>query len=74
VADNYVITGQRPDMQISDTGVGFQDVWHVSYRVTSGPSKGTSGTITVPESDHNAKYINQTIADKIKTLDEVASL
>lgn len=74
MADNYIIVNQRPDMKISDTGIGFEDVWHITYRVTDGRSKGTTGIITVPDSDHNAAYVKQTIEDKIKNLDAIASL
>lgn len=74
MAANYVIVNQRADVKPSDTGVGFMDVWHVTYRVTAGPSKGTTGVITVPEEHHNADYVNTTISDKIATLDAVAKL
>lgn len=74
MADNYTILNQRPDIELSDTGVGFQDVWRVNYRVTDGPSKGTTGTVTVTNDNHNAAYVKAAIEDKIKTLDEVASL
>lgn len=74
MADNYTIVNQRPDVELSDTGVGFQDVWRVSYRVTDGPSKGTLGTVTVSNDDHNAAYVKQAIEAKIKHLDAVASL
>jgi hypothetical protein len=50
------------------------DVWHVTYRVTDGKAKGTTGVITVPEDDHNADYVNKTITDKIATLNAVANL
>ena len=74
MADNYVIVNQRPDVKPSDTGIGFMDVWHVTYRVTDGKAKGTTGVITVPEDDHNADYVNKTITDKIATLNAVANL
>lgn len=74
MADNYTIVSQRQNTQISPAGLGFIDVWEITYRVTDGPSKGTVATITVPDADHNATYIRQTIEDKIKHLDEIHSL
>lgn len=74
MAANYVIVNQRADVKPSDSGVGFMDVWHITYRVTSGPSRGTSGVITVPDEHHNADYVGKAISDKIATLDSVASL
>lgn len=74
MADNYTILGQKPNVAINPAGIGFQEVWEITYRVTSGPSKGTVATVTVPDSDHNAKYVKQAIEDKIKHLDDVAAL
>lgn len=74
MAENYQIVAQRPDVSISTTGIGFDDVWHITYKVTTGASKGTIGTITVPDAEHNAEYVKQTIEDKIKHLDRIASL
>lgn len=74
MADNYVILNQKQGSDISPAGLGFIDVWHITYRVTAGPSKNTVATVTVPEEDHNAAYIKQTIEDKIKALDAIHSL
>lgn len=74
MADNYQVLSQRPDIELSDTGIGFQNVWIVTYKVTSGPSKGTTGSITVTNEDHNAEYVKATIEDKIAHLDNIASL
>lgn len=74
MAKDYVILSQKPDVEISQTGVGFEDVWRITYRVTDGPAKGTVGTVNVPDSDHNAAYVNQTITDKLKDLHEIAGL
>jgi hypothetical protein len=74
VADNYKVISQRPDIELSSTGIGFQNVWIVTYTVTDGPSKGTTGSITVPDADHNAAYIKTAIEDKVKTLDAIHSL
>lgn len=74
MADNYTITSQKQDVRINPAGTGFENVWEVTYKVTSGPSRGTSATVTVPEEDHNAEYVKGTIEDKIAALDEVANL
>ena len=74
MADNFTITGQKQNVQISPTGTGFEDVWDITYKVTDGPSKGTSATLVVPDADHNAAYINKAITAKIAALDEVANL
>lgn len=74
MADNYQILGQRADVSISKTGIGFDDVWHITYKVTDGPSRGTVATVEVPDAEHNAAYVKQTIEDKIKHLDAIASL
>lgn len=74
MADNYTILNQKPDVELSDTGVGFQDVWRVSYKVTGGPSTGTVGTVTVTNDNHNAAYVKQAIEAKIAHLDAIASL
>lgn len=74
MADNYKVLNQRPDMELSPTGVGFQSVWVVTYQVTDGPSKGTTGSVTVPDADHNAAYVKTAIEAKISSLDDVASL
>ena len=74
MADNYQILNQKPDVELSDTGVGFQDVWRVSYKVTSGPSQGTVGTVTVSNDNHNAAYVKAAIEAKISHLDAIASL
>lgn len=74
MADNYKVINQRPDIELSPTGMGFHNVWIVSYQVTDGPSKGTTGTITVDDADHNAGYVKTTIEAKLKHLDAIASL
>lgn len=74
MADNYEVISQRQDVRINPAGIGFQDVWHITYKITAGASRGTVGTIEVDDADHNAAYIKQTIEDKIKHLDAIASL
>lgn len=74
MASSYQILGQKQNVEINAQGTGFQNVWEVTYKVTDGPSRGTVGTVSVPEEDHNAKYVGQAIADKIAHLDNIASL
>lgn len=74
MAANYAILSQKQSVEINAQGTGFQNVWEVTYKVTAGPSKGTVGTVSVPEEDHNAAYVGQAIADKISQLDDVAKL
>lgn len=74
MADNYTIVSQRQNVQINPSGTGFQDVWEISYRVTDGPSKGTIGTVAVPDEDHNADYVKKAIEEKISQLDAISNL
>lgn len=74
MADSYVITSQKQDVRINPMGTGFENVWEIQYKVTSGPARGTVATITVPEEDHNAQYVGRAIAEKIKILDSIHSL
>lgn len=74
MADNYKVLSQRPDVELSPTGIGFHNVWIVTYQVTDGPSKGTTGSVTVDDSDHNAEYVKQAIESKVAHLDNIANL
>lgn len=74
MATGYQILSQKQNVQINPQGTGFQNVWDVSYQVTDGPSKGTTGTVSVPEADHNADYVGKAIQTKISALDAIASL
>lgn len=74
MAANYTVLSQKQSVEINAQGTGFQNVWEVTYKVTSGPSKGTVGTVAVPEEDHNATYVGNAISDKISQLDDVAKL
>lgn len=74
MADNYQITSQVQNTDINPAGSGFIHVWEISYKVTDGPSKGTNATITIPDNDHNAQYVQTAIESKIKDLDAVAAL
>ena len=70
----YEILSQAPTTEIDPTGRGFQEVWEIAYKVTSGPANGTVGRITVQNSDHNAAYVDRAIKSKISTLHDIASL
>jgi hypothetical protein len=72
--DNYTVTAQRQHEQINPSQTGFQWVWDISYKAIGGPANGQTGMITVPDSDHNAAYVDQAIRDKLSTLHGVASL
>lgn len=74
MAINYEILSQSQSTEINPAGTGFMDVWQISYRVTSGPAKGTVATATVSESEHNAAGVQKAIEDKIAVLDAVAQL
>ena len=74
MADSYTVLSQKQNTTINPAGSGFIDVWDISYRVTSGPSKGTMGTVSVPEEDHNADYVKKAIEEKIAALDAIAGL
>lgn len=74
MADNYQIMSQKQSVSISPSGTGFTDVWEITYRVTDGPSKGTTATVTVPDDEHDAAHVKQAIEDKIASLDAISSL
>lgn len=74
MADTYSILSQSPGTEPNPAGTGFMDVWNITYKVTSGPAKGTTATLQVPEEDHNAAYVDQAIQDKIQTLGDIAGL
>lgn len=74
MAANYQILAQSQSQELSATGMGFQDVWNISYKVTDGPSKGTVASVTVPESEHNVDAVQSAIEAKISDLDAIASL
>lgn len=74
MADKFSILAQKQNVEINPQGTGFQNVWEVTYKVTDGPSKGTVATVSVPEEDHNATYVDNAIKDKIAQLDAIATL
>ena len=74
MAKMYQVLSQKQDMTINPAGTGFENVWEITYKVTDGPAKGTVATITVPNEDHNATYVDSAINDKIAALHEIAQL
>jgi hypothetical protein len=74
MADNWKVLSQKQGTEINTQGTGFEDVWVITYQVTTGPSKGTMGSLSVPEEDHNADFIKSAIDDKVNALDGIANL
>jgi hypothetical protein len=74
MAQDYRVVGQRQVMNINPSGTGFTNDWEVTYTVTDGPSKGTTSTVTIPSTDHNAQYVDDAIREQIGNLHGVASL
>lgn len=74
MATGYSIVSQAPDFEVNPAGTGFQNVWKITYKVSNGPAKGTVGTVTVPEDNHNAAAVSSLIEAKVKDLNEIASL
>lgn len=74
MASNYKILSQSQTVQINPAGTGFEDVWDITYQVTSGPAKGTVATATVSADDHNADSVQAAIESKISDLEGVANL
>lgn len=74
MADIYVILSQKQTSTFNASGTGFEDVWQITYRVTDGPGKGTVAVVEVPETDHNAQYVDTAIRAKIASVNEIAAL
>jgi len=74
MADNYSILTQKQSTVINPTGNGFLAVWEVTYKVTDGPSKGTTAVVEVPDDEHDAAHVKEAIEDKIAQLDAIAAL
>lgn len=70
----YTVTSQSQSTEINPAGNGFMSVWNISYKVTDGPAKNTTGTVTVPEDEHTAPQVKALIEAKIAQLAAVASL
>lgn len=74
MADNYKVLTQGQTVQINPAGTGFEEVWDVTYKVVSGPAKGTVATVTLPTEDHEASAVQAAIESKIADLEAIASL
>lgn len=70
----WVVTGQRLDTELSDTGTGFTPVWRVAYKITSGAATGTTGYVNIPADQHNADTVKSAVNAAVYHLDQVASL
>lgn len=74
MADTYRITGQHETPDLDPSGRRFVHVHEVSYVVTNGPAKGTSGMVTVQQEDYNDKYVDAAIRAQIATKHSIAAL
>lgn len=74
MAQEFRVLGQRPVMNLNPMGTGFSNDWEVTYEITSGPAKGTRATVTVPQTDFNADYVDGAIREQMSHLHNVASL
>ena len=74
MAQEYRIVGQRQVMNLNPAGTGFTNDWEITYQVTDGAARGTTSTITVPASDHNAGYVDGAIREQMSHLHNIAAL
>lgn len=76
MAETWVIVpqGQRLSTELSPAGTGFQDVWEVTYQVTSGPAKGTVGQVKIPADVYSAEAVQEAVDAAVEHLDAVAGL
>lgn len=76
MADTWVIVpqGQRLSTELSPAGVGFRDVWEVTYEVTSGPAKGSVGMVKIPAESYSAEAVQEAVDAAVYHLDQVAGL
>ena len=72
--ETYEILSQSPTTEIDPSGRGFMEVWEIAYKVIGGPANGTTGRITVQNSDHTPAYVDRTIKAKLQALHDIASL
>ncbi len=70
----YTVTAQTQSTEINPAGNGFHNVWNITYKVTDGPARGSHGTVTVTEDEHNTAHVKAAIESKIKALSDIASL
>lgn len=71
---SWKVTGQRLTSQLTNAGNGFQDVWEVTYQITSGPAMGHVGQVNVPAAQYSPEVVKAAITAQAATLHAVAGL
>jgi hypothetical protein len=74
MAEKYEIVSQTPDIELNSAGTGFINGWQIAYKITTGPAKGTPGTVFVGKDQHNAVDVASIIAAEIQDSHEIAQL
>ena len=74
MAQMWTVVSQRQETEISDSGPGFQTVWIVKYRITSGPATGTVGEVHIPVDQYNADTVRNAIDAATYHVDAVGNL
>lgn len=74
MSETYSVGTQTEDQEINPQGTRFIKVWRVPFEITSGPAKGTYGTVVVPDSQHTADVVSKMITAKVAVLTAVAAL
>lgn len=74
MADKWSIVNQRQDTIISETGPGFETVWEITFRITTGPATGTRGVVRIPVEQYNAETVKHAIDAQVHHIDKVAGL
>lgn len=74
MAQDYVVLSQTPRTNLNAAGNGFDNDIEVTYRITSGPARGTVSMVKIPSGDHNADYVDGAIREQINGYHGVASL
>jgi hypothetical protein len=76
MADTWRIdpSGVRQSTQLTSSGTGFINVWTVPYTITSGPARGISGTVQIPEDLYSAVEVAKAVQSAVDAHTDVASL
>ena len=76
MAEGWVIVpqGQRLSTELSPAGTGFRDVWEVTYEVTQGPAKGTTGMVRIPTDLYSPEAVQEAVEAAVEHLNGVAGL
>lgn len=72
--ETFQILSQSQTSEINPAGTGFHEVWNVTFKVTSGPAKGTLGSLQFPDDEHTADKVGAAIAAKVAALTAIAAL